>query len=118
MTLPTFQEHSNSLNIQAAVSSGLVAQNVDLSLGMAGAFGGEESDEESNRSKKKMHRGWTFKSLPPPATSHFVSPFEAKKKKSFVVMLTRTRARTSIEMDHSGFVLLTFANKTSGQLAI
>lgn len=54
MRVPTFQEHSNSLYIQPAVNSRLVAPNLDLSLGLAGAFGGEESDEESNRSKKKM----------------------------------------------------------------
>ena len=58
MTVPTFQEHTNSPYIQPAVNSRLVAPNLDLSLGLAGASSGEESDEESdeesNRSKKKM----------------------------------------------------------------
>ncbi|KAJ4888076.1 hypothetical protein Rs2_27824 [Raphanus sativus] len=45
MTVPTFQEHSNYLNIQPAVNPGLVAPNLDLYMGLAGASGGEESDE-------------------------------------------------------------------------
>ncbi|KAJ4888078.1 Uncharacterized protein Rs2_27826 [Raphanus sativus] len=59
MTVPTFQEHSNSLYIQPAVNSELIASNLDLYMGLAGASGGEEMNSEPVISNLELFFGLT-----------------------------------------------------------
>ncbi|XP_013620207.1 protein SUPPRESSOR OF npr1-1, CONSTITUTIVE 1 isoform X2 [Brassica napus] len=55
MTVPTSQEHSNSLYIQTVVNSRLLAQNLELSLGLAGAYGEVSSGSKVSSPSRNFH---------------------------------------------------------------